>query len=338
MLQFAIFANAIQRDMERTESNCVTVKFVDFWPTFDVEHNKFVDALRSKYLVTVLPTDGDEVPDLLFYSRCGNGRHLSYDCIRIYFTGENDCPDFNECDYALSFYPLTLGDRHLRYPLYMLYEYDRLGTPETVSDSDALGRGFCSLLMRNATNCDPRRLEIIDCMELYRPLAYGGPFRNNAGGCVEEKIPFISRFKFNLALENSLVEGYVTEKILEPLVASTVPIYWGDDTVKKDFNPEAFINSGDYDTPESLTEAVRQIDNDPGAYLRMLRAPKLIKGHAPDFDGMLADFLCHIAATRRKYLVRYGEQNVLHRRARTVSMIRKSPLLMRVLGRLGNAR
>ena len=152
--------------MERTESNCVTVKFVDCWPTCDVEHNKFVDALRSKYLVTVLPTDGDEVPDLLFYSRCGNGRHLSYDCIRIYFTGENDCPDFNECDYALSFYPLTLGDRHLRYPLYMLYEYDRLGTPETVSDSDALGRGFCSLLMRNATNCDPRRLEIIDCMEL----------------------------------------------------------------------------------------------------------------------------------------------------------------------------
>ena len=322
--------------MDRTESNTVSVKFVDFWPTFDVEHNKFVDALRSKFHVTVLPTEGKEVPDLLFYSRCGNGRHLYYDCIKIYYTGENDCPDFNECDYALSFYPLALGDRHLRYPLYMLYGYDQLDKPVALSDSDALERDFCSLLMHNSTNCDPQRLKIIDCMEQYRPLAYGGSFRNNTGGCVAEKKPFISRFKFNLALENSLVEGYVTEKILEPLTASTVPIYWGCDYVKKEFNPEAFINAGDYDTTEALTAAVKRIDNDPEAYLKMLRAPKLLKDLATDYDDMLADFLCRIASARKKHIVCYGEQNVLSRRSRAFGLIRKSPMLMKVLCRLGN--
>lgn len=290
----------------------VTIKFVDFWPTWEEENNKFVEAMKARHNVRVIPSDSEEVPDILFYSRCGKGEHLKYDCLKIYFTGENDFPDFNECDYALSFYDIDFGPRHLRYPLYMLYEYNELSDPVKITDSKAVARPFCSLLMRNSTNCDPLRLKIIDIVDDYKPLVYGGSFRNNTGGNVKEKIPFISGYKFNLALENSIVDGYVTEKILEPMVASTVPVYWGSEYVKKDFNPESFINVNDFQDLNSFMNYLKEIDNDDKKYLEILRAPKLIKGVSPDFDTLLVDFLDNIIKTRKRYCCRYGEMKILH--------------------------
>ena len=317
----------------------VKIKFVDFWPSFDCENNKFADALRLRHDVEVLPRDGDDVPDILFYSRCGCGEHLKYDCVKVYFTGENDFPDFNECDYALLFYNCVLGDRHMRYPLYMLYETGGALSPPALSDKEALGRGFCSVVMRNSSNCDPMRLRIIDAVESYRPLAYGGPYRNNTGGPVAEKIPFIGGYKFNLALENSMVNGYVTEKLLEPLAAATVPVYWGSRQACRDFNPDAFINVGDYDSTDSLVEAIRRIDNDDEEYLRILRAPNFKDQEPVDFDSRLADFLDNIVCGMKRYRVRFGEMAVLHeRRCVTVPLTGKrwSYRVMKLFsGRLG---
>ncbi len=313
----------------------VTVKFVEFWPTFDVEHNPITQALRVKHDVTVLPSEGGEVPDVLFYSRCGHGEHLRYgDCIKVYYTGENDCPNFNEADYALSFQTLEFGDRHMRLPLYLFYEYDWLGTVPKMTDTEALGRGFCSVVMRNSSNCHPQRLAIIDAMESYRPLAYGGPYRNNTGGPVDEKIPFIAGYKFNLALENSVVDGYVTEKIVEPLAAGTVPIYWGSEAVKSDFNPESFIFAGDYNTMDGLIEAVRRIDTDNTAYLAMLRAPRFKADSKVDFLGRLADFLDRIVTTRKRYMTPYGEIATLRRRSFLSAEISARPRLNSMLARV----
>lgn len=313
------------------------IKFVDFWPVFDINNNKFVEALKVNFDdIEVLQGDSDENPDLLFYSRCGNGtEHYKYnDCIKIYFTGENDVPNFNEADYALSFHTLDFGERHLRYPLYMLYEYDWLAKPlEPGNDDAAFGRPFCSLLMRNFSNCDPKRLEIIDLMESYRTITYGGSWRNNIGGNVDEKIPFINKFKFNLALENSVVDGYVTEKLLEPLVASTVPIYWGTEYAKKDFNPDAFINVDDFSTLDSFLEYVKKVDCDKNLYLKYLKAPKLRSDFATDFDSNLADFLKNIVLNGRKKTVPYGEQGnyyKLNRRYKSLA----SNILVRAIAKL----
>ncbi len=293
----------------------VTVKFVDFWDCFDENDNKFLSALRSRYGVEVIPASSDEEPEILFYSRNGQ-KHLDYDsAIKVYYTGENDVPDFNECDYAISFHRLDFGKRHLRYPLYMMYEIDELKRPRYgVEDEGLAERPFCSFLMRNDWNCDPRRVEIVDAVEAYRPIAYGGPWRNNVGGPVDEKIPFISGYKFNLALENSRVEGYVTEKLLEPLVASTVPLYWGAPDAGMDFNPEAFVNIADYNSMDNFIADLKRIDNDNDSYMKILRAPKLLSDCETDFDDRLAGFLSVIVEERCRYAPRYGEAGDYHRR------------------------
>lgn len=296
----------------------LTVKFVDFWQSFDCADNRFVAALRTQRQVTVLPHESTEVPDILFYSRGPGCRHLGYDCLKIYFTGENDFPDFNECDYALSFYQSDCGGRNMRYPLYMLYECDLAANPPQHADDEATRREFCSLVMSNAANCHPHRLEIVDAVEAYRPIAYGGTFRNNVGGRVADKIDFIGHYKFNLALENSVMPGYVTEKLLEPFAAATVPIYWGSDTAKSDFNPEAYIDVNDYDTLDSFVSDLRRIDGDPAAYLSILRAPSHIGDTVIDFDSRLAEFLNAIADNPVRRISPYGEIHNLQQRNRAL--------------------
>ena len=292
----------------------VTVKFVEFWPTFDIHRNPFVYALKARHRVTVVEDDST-VPDILIYSRnpTRGKTHYDYgDCIKVYFTGENDIPDFNECDYALSFHPIAFGPRHLRFPLYMLYEYEQALAPPYISDSDATDRGFCSLVVSNFSDCDPMRIRITDAVEGYKPIAYGGRFRNNTGGCVDDKIAFLRHYKFNLALENTMVPGYVTEKLVEPLAVPTVPIYWGSDMAKTDFNPEAFVNAADYATLDSLVERVKYLDTHPDAYLAMLRAPRLRAD--PHFTEQLADFLDNIVASRRRFVIPYVESALRQRR------------------------
>lgn len=307
----------------------IVVKFLDFWESFNPEDNKFVNLLRKHFSVKVL-ADDIETPDILFYSRCGRHAHLKYDCLKVYYTGENDFPDFNETDYAVSFYPSTCGGRNLRYPLYLLYEPE---TTVNLSEFDSAGiseRGFCSMVVSNVNICDPKRIRIADWIEEYKPISYGGKFRNNIGGPVADKLKFISGYKFNLALENSDVEGYVTEKILEPFISHTVPIYWGTDLVKKDFNPASFINVNDFHTKESLIAEIRRIDRDPVEYNKMLKANNWLDKLRLEYDDRLERFLYEIARDLKRHTVRYGEMGALHYYNGVLKPLEKSRWMMRI--------
>lgn len=309
----------------------ITVKFVDFWSTWDGESNFIVDALRSRHSVTVL-TGRDAVPDILFYSALGY-EHLRYDCVKVYFTGENDVPDFNECDYALSPYYIDFDGRHLRYPLWAQdvdFRTVAAGKAASPTDDDALNRGFCSLVVSNFRACDPMRVRVIEAVDSYKTLASGGRFRNNVGGPVANKMEFIAKYKFNLAAENSSAPGYTTEKLVEPMAAGTVPIYWGNPLVGTDFNKEAFIDLGDYSSTESAVKAIAAIDNDSQAYLKMLRAPKLRADQQVDWDTLAADFLCPIADNPQKRRLTSGIQLTRHLDLTAAHWLYDKPLLRKI--------
>lgn len=286
--------------------NQLTIKFVDFWKGFDHKENIFTRVLQQKYNLTILDNTTTIEPQLLIYSAFGS-EHIKYKCLKIYYTGENDVPDFNQCDYALSAHYLELGDRHMRMPQYLLYsEYHKILTQQPAIVSNATKRPFCSVVVSNSTYVSPFRNAFIDAVDNYKPLAYGGAYRNNVGGRVPDKMAFIRNYKFNLALENSMVEGYTTEKIVEPMAASTIPIYWGNKSVTKEFNPEAFINAANYDTMDHAIDAIARIDNDDDAYMKMLCAPKIVSDCRIDWDELLLSFFTHIIEKGRRYVEPYG--------------------------------
>lgn len=305
--QFAYFC----RNNKRLAMD-VTIKFVDFWNGFTPNDNFIIDALKSKFNVIVLDDDAKEEPELLFCSAFGE-KHFKYSrCIKVYYTAENDIPNFNFYDYAISFFDIKFGDRHLRYPMYVSYpEYRFLGKG-LIEKDQALNRGFCSVVVSNGYSNAPMRELVWQRLNEYREVASGGRYKNNIGGPVADKMEFIGQYKFNLALENSKVDNYTTEKIVEPMVAHSVPIYWGNRYVGQEFNKDAFIDVSDFKDVDAAIEYIRKIDNDDEMYIKMLTAPKLAPDAIIDWDERLQDFLVDIVKSKRKYMCQYGHSKKIY--------------------------
>lgn len=246
----------------------VRLAFCDFWHPNTAaavrEKNPIYHLLRRHFDIELV-----DDPDFLIYS-CFGHRHLKYGCTRIFYTGENLRPDFEACDYAFSFdYPVT--ERNYRLPLYRLWnDYAECAARERRLP-DPAAQKFCNFLYSNRKASE--RIRFYRLLEQYRRIDSGGKVLNNMGGRIDDKKAFLSRYKFTIAFENSSHPGYTTEKIFEALVADTVPIYWGNPLVGRDFNPRCFVNCHDFDSFEAVVQRVREIDQDDDLYLAHLSAP-----------------------------------------------------------------
>ena len=282
----------------------IRIKFVDFWDDFIPENNLFYQILAERYDVEL----SDE-PEYLFYSVFGE-EYLSYDCIKIFYTGENQCPDFNLCDYALGFEHLTLGDRYFRLPICYLnrYQKDFRLMQEKHLKPIPEKTGFCSFVYSNDRASEVRE-KFFNQLSDYKTISSGGRYKNNIGGPVADKLIFEQGHKFSFSFENSSYPGYCTEKLIQSFAAQTIPIYWGDPTVSETFNEEAFINCNKYNSWSEVVEEIKRIDNDPERYARMLATPALKE---PERDGIeaklghLAAFLYHIIEQPSDKAIRYN--------------------------------
>lgn len=247
----------------------IKIKFVDFWPGFDPKNSLFHSILSKNYKI-----EYSESPDYLFYSVFGY-QFIQYDCIRIFYTGEQVSPDFDLADYAIGFDYISFGDRYLRYPLYNLYYSSEkilsLNYPE--SDDYYLSRDFSTFVSSNPDAKSQRDLFFNKLMN-YRFVSSGGKHLNNVDGPVKDKNLFLSKHKFNIAFENTKYAGYTTEKIVDAFMARTVPIYYGNPLISSEFNKDSFINVSRFDSIESAIDFIIAVDNDDEAYLKMLKSQK----------------------------------------------------------------
>ncbi|PDW37841.1 fucosyltransferase [Helicobacter pylori] len=258
--------------------------------------------LSQRYTIT-LHQNPNEPSDLVFGNPLEQARKiLSYqNTKRVFYTGENEAPNFNLFDYAIGFDELNFNDRYLRMPLYYAYLHykaeivndttspyklkaDSLYTLKKPSHnfkenhphlcalihnkSDPLKRGFASFVASNANA--PVRNAFYEALNSIEPVASGGSVKNTLGYNVKNKNEFLSQYKFNLCFENTQGYGYVTEKIIDAYFSHTIPIYWGSPSVAKDFNPKSFVNVHDFKDFDEAIDYVRYLHTHPNAYLDML--------------------------------------------------------------------
>ena len=69
-------------------------------------------------------------------------------------------------------------------------------------------------------------------------------------------------YKFVIAFENGVVDGYVTEKILNAFYSGAIPVYYGSKNINELFNPRAFINVSDFKTHEDCIDYMRNMKED----------------------------------------------------------------------------
>jgi len=250
----------------------IKINFTDFWKGFDKENNYFVKLLSQQYEVRI----SDE-PDVIIYS-CYGYEYLKYKCIRVCFISENQRPDFSGCDYALSF-DINNDPRHYRLPLYRLYidlwgqDLDALSRKrrEEIREEWKAKKKFCCMLVSNGKS--KKRIDFFHKLSRVKQVDSGGRYLNNIGRSVDNKLEFIKDYKFVFAFENSSHPGYVTEKIIEPCFVGSIPIYWGNKEIERDFNPRRFINYHDFKSEEELIQRIMEIDGDDELAMEIISQP-----------------------------------------------------------------
>ncbi len=258
----------------------VRLDFCDFWPGFLKTRNFFYDLLSERFDIQIC-----DQPDFLIYADPGQHVHRIHDCVKIYVSVESFEPDFKACDYAFTCRELN-DPRNLRLPFYVLNTNPQSlrKTGEELAGKMAGREKFCSFVVSNAKRAKTqKRVQFFHRLSKYKKVDSGGAAFNNIGGRLPPgaKLDFLHSYKFNIAFENSSIEGYTTEKLTEAMWARCLPIYWGNPRIGEEFNTKSFLNYFDFPSEEALIEKIIELDKDDAKYMEYMRQP-FFHGNQPN--------------------------------------------------------
>ena len=303
--------------------------YTDMWDNFNPEWFTLIKILKKKYNII---TDYEN-PDFLICGCAGN-EYLKYDCPRIQFLGEAIAPDFNIYDYAIGFDHISFGNRYLRCPLYVFQvkDYELAKEKHTWEEDFYLNKSkFCNFIVSNGNGMHIREKFFYKLNEK-RKVDSAGRYLNNMpeGRTVENKLEFQKQYKFSLAFENSIMDGYITEKIVQAWAAGTIPIYYGQNNVELDFNENAYIDVSKFSTLDDCIDYILWLDDNFEEYLKIVREPIIKPGCEINYEERVIEFFDYIFEhpeyRRNSKLTMWGgmyEENIRNRNETVVEKIKK---------------
>jgi len=266
------------------------IYFEDMWGyeayMFNPHDNYFTDLLSLNYDVTI-----DSNSDLLIFSTFGNN-NINFNCKKLYFLGENSGPWYKhpstvKCDISLTHFNTDETNYHV--PLWVTYiDWFNKTQPRPlpcnptfyIPQRSLINRvqrkknKFCNFMYNNPIE---DRIQFFNKLSEYKHIDSYGGLLNNIGyslrGSELDKLNVLNEYKFTIAYESSLQEGYITEKIIHPLSVGSIPIYSGGSRVKEFFNEKAIINAADFETIDKLIDYIKLIDNDDQLYNEYVTQP-----------------------------------------------------------------
>lgn len=250
----------------------IKINFGFFWKGFDNSNNYFTRLLSKRYNIII-----SENPDFYFFTHSyynGKKDYLNYNCHRIFLGWENARADWNICDYVLdSDFVSSNNPRHKRFPIWAAgWSLERLTLPKDIADFK-FKKKFCCMVVSNAKAKE--RIEFFHKLSAYKKVDSAGRFLNNIGHSVDDKMEFIKDYKFVISFENSSYPGYTTEKLIEPMLVNSIPVYWGNPEVQIDFNIKSFVNVNEFKSYEEAIEYIIELDRNEEKYLEMASQPWL---------------------------------------------------------------
>ncbi len=148
---------------------------------------------------------------------------------------------------------------------YLYYPHGRCWIHNT--DGIESKNKVCSIFAskKGATVGHRLRHEVIDKLKsLHLGVDYFGGYVNNH---IDKKEQGLNSFMYSITIENSIIPGYWTEKLVDCFATKTVPIYYGDrESVCKFFDPEGIIF---FETVDELVNILNNISIDD--YTQRLR-------------------------------------------------------------------
>ena len=226
--------------------------------------------------------------DIIICSCFGTTKDNYPNKIKIFLGYENSCRQYVE-KYEPSFssfactgtacteynYNLGLSFIYYGFPLYKKLQEPRPIVNKTKfciciisNDSDSFRKEFIKKLTESTYH------RSIDC--------YGKLFKNKSSDIIDKTswynpaiFDIIKEYKFMICMENSQVENYWTEKLVNGYLGNTIPIYWGDPNITDIFNSKSFININTLGVERGI-ELIKELDGNDMMYNDMYSEPAII--------------------------------------------------------------
>jgi hypothetical protein len=292
-----------------------------FWPNFlDLEMNEsfnikwFIKLLNDIYNEEIIYTNNLDEADILLNSIFATEQSYYYLNYKEWkasflFTGESchfwgNQEAYNDIKYLPS-YTCILGynptnDNFIEFPFYLLYM--KMSDNISYEPTKCINNNDVSVVI---SQYKPQRcLYFLDKLEKKMNILYGGTYKNNIGGRItpmcggysENLINFYKKTKFVITMENTKIEHYITEKLINGFRAGIVPIYWGSPHISKHFNPKRFIVLED-DSESAMDAVIDRMENmSDEEYFKMVNEPIFN-------EGMNIDIVYNNAVNNIKKLV-----------------------------------
>ena len=256
------------------------LSYRSMWPDHDpykTPKDFFLWTLEQHYTVVI----DNENPDVVIYSVFGpvpTASEYASNPVMIAYSGESYDAD-GTSDIKFGFHTHNDPAYH-RLPIWCLYiNWDTDAAPHPLNinsirnrhkNTIAIPEKFCNFTYRNPVRS---RIEFFMALNTRQRVESTGPLYNNTGTLLTDKPVALQQYRFTIAYENKQQPGYVTEKLLEPLAAGSVPIYWGGSQCAEDFNPAAFINADEFHLQSQLLDYIELVNNSPELWKQYIQAP-----------------------------------------------------------------
>ena len=125
--------------------------------------------------------------------------------------------------------------------------------------------------------------------------------KNTPSKFCEDKLSTIRGYKYGLCIENAKFPGYVTEKIIDCLVAGVIPLYMGAPDIEEFIPKSCFIDFRDYEDMDSLLQYL-QVMSESDANKMITCGQQFLqseKGRLYSYEGF-AEFMANIVRAECK--------------------------------------
>jgi hypothetical protein len=147
----------------------------------------------------------------------------------------------------------------------------------------------------------PRTNFVINLQKHFK-VNCAGPHLNNVGYVIPRdrilKLDFLRKHKLNIAFENGISPGYVTEKIFDAFYGNTLPVYWGSFTQSgqkmliRDFNPDCVL----YCHSDFNMEQIKDLLVDKKKWCDIMSQPRFVDNIPTGYTNIdnFLDWFCHM--------------------------------------------
>ena len=284
----------------------ITLSYINFW-NINVKDFYFTHFI-NKNIDTVQIVNYNTNPDILIASVFGdiNSVKNSTAKCKILYYGENldRYPPYNNEKLLLDSFDLVVGFKYtnlekkqIRFPLWLIYYkfynykpehniIDYIETKYKKNIKKEYKTVFTTLIARHDRGGQRTKIynEIVN--NNYGSVMCPSNLKKNTnaiGNTTEDKINYISKSVYNICPENSIFEGYFTEKIIQAFEGGTIPFYWAIDLPEKGLINENKYCYCDIDNPIKLKENIKNAIENPHYYLEgnvfTVNAPNIISNY-----------------------------------------------------------